>query len=136
MRARKYDWYTIALHIAFFLGFLEEEYATSYLLEARKLSHEQVLDHIMSLAPKSRLQELGMDKAKMDNWANIAFTLKKIVWDYDPKGMVKCMDVFYTRPMPGLGILSSGSIGSFRNGMNLWSREVPSIMLWSGLTGP
>jgi thioesterase domain-containing protein len=102
-RVRMYDWYRVVLLIASFVGLIEEEYAISYLPEARKLSHDKLLDHIMSLASESRLKELGMSKEKLDNWAQIAFFMKKIMWDYDPEGMVKCMDVFYTVPMKGFG---------------------------------
>ncbi|TVY37659.1 Microperfuranone synthase [Lachnellula subtilissima] len=98
-KARTFDWYKVVLHIAFFLDLMDEEYALSYLAEAQTLSHEDVLNHIMALAPASRLHELGMTKAKIDNWAHIAFGLKQIVCDYDPTGEVHCIDVFYTTPM-------------------------------------
>ncbi|TVY93998.1 Didemethylasterriquinone D synthetase, partial [Lachnellula willkommii] len=97
-RARTYDWYKVVLHIAFFLGLMEEEYAHAYLPDAQKLSHDQVLDHIMALAPDSRLRELGMTRAKIDNWAHVALGLKTIVRDYDPEGAVAALDVFYCAP--------------------------------------
>lgn len=102
-RARKYDWYKVVLHIAFFLGLVEQEYAHAYFPDAQKLSREQVLDHIMALAPDSRLRELGMTRAKLDNWADIALGLKKMVWDYDAEGAVAALDVFYCAPLAAIG---------------------------------
>ncbi|TVY19354.1 Didemethylasterriquinone D synthetase tdiA [Lachnellula arida] len=97
-RARTYDWYKVVLHIAFFLGLMEQEHAHAYLPDAQKLSHDQALDHIMALAPDSRLCELGMTSAKIDNWALLALGLKTIVRDYDPEGAVPSLDVFYCAP--------------------------------------
>jgi hypothetical protein len=42
-----------------------------------------------------------MNRTKLDNWANLAYQLKVITWNYDPEGMVKRMDVFYTEPLIG-----------------------------------
>ncbi|KAG4432623.1 hypothetical protein IFR05_011897 [Cadophora sp. M221] len=102
-RVKNYDWYRVVLLLASFVGLIKEDYAISYLLEARQSSHEKVLDHIMSKAPQSRLQQLGMNKESINNWACIALFMKRSLWDYDPKGMVKCMDVFYTVPVAGYG---------------------------------
>ena len=66
-----------------------------------RLTNDEVLDHIFSLAPSSRLAELGMNRTKFDNWAKLAYQLKVITWDYEPEGMVKRMDVFYTEPLIG-----------------------------------
>lgn len=49
------------------------------------------------------LDELCMTREKLDNWAQLALQLKIIAHDYDPEGMVKHMDVFYTGPLIGLG---------------------------------
>ncbi|KAG4431104.1 hypothetical protein IFR05_013409 [Cadophora sp. M221] len=100
---KNYDWYRVVLLLASFVGLIKEDYAISYLPEARQSSHEKVLDHIMSIAPQLRLQQLGMNKESINNWAYIALFMKRSLWDYDPKGMVKCMDVFYTVPVAGYG---------------------------------
>lgn len=80
-RVRDYDWYKVILNLAFMLGLIEEEYAYSYLPEARRLSQENILDHIFNLAPRSQWNELGLDKAKLDNWAEIAFSMKRLIWN-------------------------------------------------------
>ncbi|PVH79773.1 putative non-ribosomal peptide synthase-like protein [Cadophora sp. DSE1049] len=101
-RARTYDWYECAMTVAFFLGLMGEGYAYENLPAMRKLTQEQVLDHIFELAPPGRLDELCMTREKLDNWAQLAWQLKVIAHDYDPEGRVKQMDVFYTGPLIGL----------------------------------
>ncbi|KAH7310103.1 luciferin 4-monooxygenase [Rhexocercosporidium sp. MPI-PUGE-AT-0058] len=101
-RARTYDWYECAMTVAFFLGLMGEGYAYENLPAMRKLSQEEVLDHIFELAPPGRLAELCMTREKLDNWAELAWKLKVIARDYDPEGMVNRMDVFYTGPLVGL----------------------------------
>ncbi|KAK0115934.1 hypothetical protein ONS95_012976 [Cadophora gregata] len=101
-RARTYDWYECAMTVAFFLGLIGEGYAYENLSAMRKLTQEQVLDHIFDLASPGRLDELCMTREKLNNWAQLAWQLKVIAHDYDPDGIVKQMDVFYTGPLIGL----------------------------------
>lgn len=54
------------------------------------------------MAPPVRVQELGITKEKLDNWARLAFRLKKISGEYDPAGIVKEMDVFWANPLVGI----------------------------------
>jgi thioesterase domain-containing protein len=98
-RARKYDWTTVVLTISFFLGLIPEDSAMSAVPAYRLLSHIEVLDAIFFHAQKSRIEELGLTKAKLDNWASLALALKQCVSDYEPSGMVSKMDVFYTGPL-------------------------------------
>ncbi|CZT05467.1 related to long-chain-fatty-acid CoA ligase FAA2 [Rhynchosporium graminicola] len=101
-RARTYDWYECAMTVAFFLGLIGEGYAYESLPDMRKLTKEQVLDHVFERAPEGRCEELGMTRQKLGNWAELAWKLKVIARDYDPRGIVKRMDVFYTGPLIGL----------------------------------
>lgn len=48
--------------------------------------------------------QAGYDKRKSDKWAHIAPNMKKTFRDYDPQGMVVCMDVFYAKSMLGHGL--------------------------------
>ncbi|CZT50186.1 uncharacterized protein RSE6_11126 [Rhynchosporium secalis] len=101
-RARTYDWYECAMTVAFFLGLKGEGYAYESLPDMRKLTKEQVLDHIFERTPEGRCAELGMTRQKLGNWAELAWKLKVIARDYDPQGIVKRMDIFYTGPLIGL----------------------------------
>ena len=97
LRACMYDWHQTVLRISFFMGLITEDYADTSLPEMRKKSHEDVLDHILGLADPSLLDEIGMTRERLDNWAKLAYQLKVIAHEYDPKGMVARMHVFYTR---------------------------------------
>jgi thioesterase domain-containing protein len=122
-RARGYDWYEVAMTISFFLSLITEEFAYAAIPAMRLLSHSQVLDIIFTLAPKARLEELGMTREKLDNWAKLALQLKKIVWDYDPKGIVSKMDVFYTGPLVGL-VKANTTEEWFRGFISKWGAFV------------
>lgn len=100
-RARTYDWYEVVLSISFFMGLIKEDYAYSVLPEMRKRTHEQVLDHILELAGSSLLYEVGLSRERLGNWAQLAYQLKVIGWDYDPTGVVANMDIFYARHLVG-----------------------------------
>ena len=71
--------------LSFFLGFLQEDYAYRVLPEMRKQSRAEVLDHIFDLASPTRVLELGMSKERLDNWAKLAYQLKVISREYDPR---------------------------------------------------
>ncbi|KAE9374207.1 putative non-ribosomal peptide synthase-like protein [Stipitochalara longipes BDJ] len=100
-RARAYDWTEVCLTISFFLGLIAEDFAYKAIPAFRMLSRSQVLDTIFNIAPAHRIQELGMTKEKLDNWANLALALKQCVYDWEPSGEVSKMDVFYTGPLVG-----------------------------------
>lgn len=101
-RARSYDWIEVCMTIASFLGLISEEFVYKSLPGFRLLEHKQVLDVIFILGSPARIEELGMSREKLDNWAKLALDLKRLVWDWEPKGMVSKMDVFYTEPLVGL----------------------------------
>ena len=124
-RVKNYDWYRVVLLLASFVDLIKKDHAISYLPEARQNSHEKVLDHIISIAPRSRLQKLGMNKQSVNDWACIALFMKRSLWDYDPKGMVKCMDVFYTVPVPVPGYGPATSVDDWFTGyMSKWDAFV------------
>ena len=100
-RARGYDWYETCMTIAFFLGLIGEEFTYKVLEGYHLLTHEQVLASIFAIAPKDRIAELGITLAKLDNWAKLALNSKRLVYDWEPSGVVSRMDVFYTGPLVG-----------------------------------
>ncbi|KAH6684532.1 hypothetical protein B0J14DRAFT_573090 [Halenospora varia] len=124
-RARGYDWFEIVLSVSFFLYLITEEYARSWLPTARTLTRDQVLDHVWALAPPKRIAELGIDKDKLARWADLAFDLKKITWDYDPVGKVKGMDVFYTGPLVGV-VKAKTAEEWFEGWISKWAQHVES----------
>ena len=125
-RAASYDYNECILTIAFFLGLIKEDYAYKILKEdvrPNNWTREDVLKHIFDLAPASRVEELGQSPAKLDNWANLALQLKKIVINYDPAGKVPHMDVFYTGPL--VGLVAANTLQEWYDGfISKWSEFV------------
>lgn len=90
-RSRGYDWYECVVSVAFFLGLMEETLAYTTLPHLRTLTQEEVLLQIMTNAPPIRLEQLGLDTAKLNRWAELALSMKKMTWNYDPEGKVPRM---------------------------------------------
>ena len=125
-RARKYDWYEVVLTVSFFMGLIKEDYVYASLAEMRKKTHDEVLDDILALSDPVRLAEVGMTRRRLDNWAKLAYQLKAIARDYDPKGVVANMDVFYTAPL--VGIVKAKNIAEwYTDYMSKWKDFVSDI---------
>ena len=98
-RMRQLDWIEVVLNLAYFLDLMTEEYAHIISPEMHTLSHEEVLDHIWSLAPQARIDELSLDKPKLATWASLAHAMQWSARDYEPGGEVSSMDIFYAIPL-------------------------------------
>ena len=100
MRMRQLDWPKCLLHLCYFLNFFSEEYAHRMYPLLQQQTREETLQHILDVTPPERLVELGLDAAKLRNWANVAFGLQSSAVDYEPSGEVDCLDVFCAVPLP------------------------------------
>ena len=89
------NWTNVVLTLAKFLDIIDEKYAAEIYPEMCKLSNDAVLDHILSCTTPARLQMLAITKQKLSNWAALALNNHAIAKDYEPKGEVKRLDVFY-----------------------------------------
>ncbi|KAI9694948.1 MAG: putative NRPS-like protein biosynthetic cluster [Bathelium mastoideum] len=98
-RMRQLDWTNCILNLSYFLDFFSEDDAMAMVPMLSKKSRQEVVDHIMSLAPKDRLNELGLDEQKLVTWADLAFSLQGAAVDYEPSGIVDRMDIFYAIPL-------------------------------------
>lgn len=122
-RAKSYDWYECVLTLAFFLGFIKERLAYSIVPVMRRHQHSEVLDYIFAKASKERVEELGITREKLDNWAQLTLQLKKCVSEWDPDGRVKHMDVFYCEPL--IGLVKANSMKEWREGYIMaWDKYV------------
>ncbi|KAL8923090.1 MAG: hypothetical protein Q9208_004774 [Pyrenodesmia sp. 3 TL-2023] len=98
-RMRQLDWTEVILNLSYFLDLISEDYAHEISPDMHQLSHEGVLDFIISKAPPTRMQEMALDKKKLANWADLAYRMQAIAQHYDPSGVVERMDVFYAVPL-------------------------------------
>jgi acyl-CoA synthetase (AMP-forming)/AMP-acid ligase II/thioesterase domain-containing protein/acyl carrier protein len=92
------------LNLAYFLGFVPESYVAEASEKLHKMSLDEVLDHILALAPPGRLEELSLDRVKLINWGNIAYSIQKSSINYEPSGKISNIDVFYAIPLANLGL--------------------------------
>ena len=95
MRMRHSDWTGVALTLARFLDIVDEAYITKQAAGMRELSHDEVLDRILSSTTPAHLTAMAIDKAKLANWTALALNNHAIARDYEPRGKVKNMEVFY-----------------------------------------
>ncbi|KAI4123069.1 MAG: hypothetical protein LQ338_005465 [Usnochroma carphineum] len=98
-RMRQLDWTEVILNLSYFLDLISEEYAHEISPDMHELSHDGVLDFIISKAPPTRMEEMALDKKKLTNWADLAYRMQAIAQHYDPSGTVSGMDVFYAIPL-------------------------------------
>ncbi|KAG5954132.1 putative NRPS-like protein biosynthetic cluster [Claviceps cyperi] len=97
------DWTELVLNLVYFLGFISEETAHAWSPELHKLSRDEVLQKIMTVAPPQRLLELDLTESKLRHWAEVSSQLQGLAHDYDPSGHVSNMDVFYAVPLIAVG---------------------------------
>ena len=95
MRARQSNWTNVVLTLAKFLDIIDDKYAAEIYPIMCKLSNDTVLDHILSCTTPARLKALAVTKQKLSNWAALALNNHAIAKDYEPKGKVQSLDVFY-----------------------------------------
>lgn len=63
-RMHDLDWIEVVINLAYFLDLTSQEYAYEVLTEMHKRSDDEILDHIMQLAPDARLEELCWTKRR------------------------------------------------------------------------
>ena len=98
-RMRMLDWTAGLLHIAHFCGIITERRSEELVDELRELSQPEQVAKLLSESDQQRCAELALTHKSLLNWNNIAFSLQKIGWEYDPSGSVSCMDIFYCQPL-------------------------------------
>ena len=98
-RMQELDWVEGFLSLSYFLDVISEDYAHSISAEMHKLIPDEVLDHVLSVGNKERLEELSLNKQKLKNWASLANTMQEAARSYDPSGSVTSMDIFHAIPL-------------------------------------
>ncbi|KAL9083278.1 MAG: hypothetical protein Q9165_008584 [Trypethelium subeluteriae] len=98
-RMRQLDWTNCLLHLSYFLDFFSEDYAHTMHPILQRRPREEILQHVLDLAPQHRMEELGLDGSRLANWADLAYSLQSSAVDYEPSGTVESMDVFCAIPL-------------------------------------
>ena len=98
-RMRMLDWTAGLLHIAHFCGIITEQRSEELVDELRKLLQPEQVAKLLVESDKQRCAELALTHESLLNWTNIAWSLQKIGWEYDPSGSVAHIDIFYCQPL-------------------------------------
>lgn len=97
----KGDWVDTLLTLCSFLEFVTEETKTEVSMTMREMSRDEILDFILSRVTPAQLEQHGLNKSKLANWASLAHNLYEIAEDYEPSGHVNVIDVFWTETLAG-----------------------------------
>ena len=109
-RMRHSDWPNVALTLARFLSIIDNEEAKKLYPVMQSLSHDQILDHILSLTTTEHLEKMAVNTEKLANWTSLALNNHIIARKYEPTGTVPMMDIFYAAERPdAFYALSSGA---------------------------
>lgn len=98
-RMRQLDWTAGLLHIAHFCGIITEQRSEELVDELRDLPQPKQVAKLLAESDRQRCAELALTHESLLNWTNVAWSLQKIGWEYDPSGSVSHMDVFYCQPL-------------------------------------
>jgi len=102
-RMQQLDTIETMLNLSYFLGLSSEEWVKENSSAMHQLTYDAALDHVLSLAPPERLEELSLDKGKLQNWSSLASAMQYAAREYDPSGSVAGIDVFHAIPLASLG---------------------------------
>ncbi|KAK0509686.1 hypothetical protein JMJ35_008080 [Cladonia borealis] len=92
-------WSECLLHLSYFLEIITETTASELSAPLRSLSREEALADVVEIADLRRMAALSLTSEALYDWANLAFALQGIAKEYEPKGSVALMDVFYATPL-------------------------------------
>ena len=98
-RMRQLDWTAGILHIAHFSGIISEQRSEELVDGLRPLPHLEQVTKVLAESDQQRCAELALTHESLATWTNVAFSLQKIGWEYEPSGSVSRIDVFYCQPL-------------------------------------
>ena len=107
VRMQQLDWIETLLTLASFLGLIPEDTAvdeSAALHSCAYIPEDLVLDWILACAPPQRIAQLDLNKEKLRDWAHLSVSLHHLAREYEPKGKVTNMDVFYASPLLSVGV--------------------------------
>ncbi|KAI1379804.1 hypothetical protein F4677DRAFT_464046 [Hypoxylon crocopeplum] len=103
-RMRQLSWSMCLLHLAQFLGlvtaaFADEESAAPSDSPYRRATRSEALARILGAIEASRMRDLGLGARELARWADVAHGLQSMAVNYEPSGLVPCIDVFHAEPL-------------------------------------
>lgn len=87
----------ILVHLSYLIELTSRDHALSMLDSLRLGTYDEALDYFLKLAPASRLEELEIDRPKLDRWVEVMHALYGMLKGYDSTDTVATIDVFIAR---------------------------------------
>jgi acyl-CoA synthetase (AMP-forming)/AMP-acid ligase II/thioesterase domain-containing protein/acyl carrier protein len=102
-RMRELDFVEGAVNLAFFLSLVTKDQAVKLprLLRDKNLSKDETAEHLVNMASKVRLVELGLNVTEFAAWVDLAQSMVELGRAYEPTGTVESVSVFYAIPLRG-----------------------------------
>ena len=99
-RMRQLDWTECLLNLAYFLDLMTEQRARELSPSLHGVDRSRALERVVhDVAAPARMAELSLTPDALAHWAGVAFSLQSMARDYEPRGTVGAMDVFYCVPL-------------------------------------
>ncbi|KAK8024991.1 hypothetical protein PG990_002814 [Apiospora arundinis] len=122
-RMRQLRWNTCLLHLAHFLGLVDEDLSDTLEADANfcALPRAAALTRVLEVADGPRLAALGLGELALARWVDVAYELQSMAADYQPVGLVDSLDVFHAVP---LRAVASSREEWLRDHLSRWSEFV------------
>ena len=101
-RMNQLIWSKCLLHLPYFLDIITKTTASELPTPLRSLNREEALANVVKITNLARMAALSFTSEALSDWANLAFALQCITKEYEPKGIVASIDVFYAIPLAAL----------------------------------
>lgn len=125
-RMRQLNWHMCLLNLVYFLGLSDEDRVENIDQDAfQELSAEESLNEVLDNADIIRLKELGLEKAHLNRWSNVAYSLQSMAVDYEPTDKVDAIDVFHCEPLKAAAPSSEVWVKDHLSKWKKYSRTTP-----------
>ncbi|KAI0003925.1 acetyl-CoA synthetase-like protein [Xylariaceae sp. FL0662B] len=103
-RMRQLSWNVCLIHLAQFLGLVDEACVDSEVSGTDgssycQASRDSALARILALVDKARMSELNLSLQDLARWADVSYGLQSMAIDYEPSGQAGSIDVFHAEPL-------------------------------------
>jgi acyl-CoA synthetase (AMP-forming)/AMP-acid ligase II/thioesterase domain-containing protein/acyl carrier protein len=98
-RMRQLDWVACLAHLSFFVGLFTEEHSHEIMPLLREKTQVEAIQYVSSVGDQTRWKELALTADTLHSWTTLAHELHVIAVDYEPKGSVSSVDIFFAEPL-------------------------------------
>ena len=97
----KTDWTTMLVHVTYLFELTTIERAYEIEDDLRQGTREEAMAKVLQLAGSARRQELDLNQNSLKKRVDVMKSLAEMLPDYEPRGDVKTLDVFFAKERRG-----------------------------------